>query len=278
MGNKLLMKIKKRAGLSCNWVIKFSTKTLIIFFLFVLILVVTTSYAAEDNWVYINEREDDLWFVNNDSITCKGHICRAWVKINPLAEKYEYTMHLNEYNCVEMKYRTLRVTEYKPPSTAIKGIESEGKGWNNIVPESIMRELYDFVCKKATIEKEQLNTDENKAEQLSEKKLIRKNEAENQNSIVRDRKEASLQPHEPTKTIFTVQLGAFKNVFYAKAFMAWFKEKGYSAYLTLSEPKDGEKLYKVCIGKFIEREKAQTLSEKIRNSEGFQTFVTSLPP
>jgi hypothetical protein len=83
---------------------------------------------------------------------------------------------------------------------------------------------------------------------------------------------------EPLAVIFTVQVGAFKNSSYAEALTAWLKEKGYSAYITLSESKEGDKLYKVCIGKFIEREKAKTLSEKIRNSEGLQTFVTSLQP
>ena len=78
--------------------------------------------------------------------------------------------------------------------------------------------------------------------------------------------------------IFTVQAGAFKNASYAEALMAWLKEKGYSAYMTLSESKEGGKLYKVYIGKFTERDEAKTISEKIRNNEGIQTFVTSLQP
>ena len=92
----------------------------------------------------------------------------------------------------------------------------------------------------------------------------------------------SLQPQKPSEeplaVIFTVQVGAFKNASYAEARMAWLKEKGYSAYMTLSGVKEGENLYKVCIGRFTEREKAKALSEKIRNSEGLQTFVTSLQP
>jgi len=95
-------------------------------------------------------------------------------------------------------------------------------------------------------------------------------------------KKESPQPQtpsgKPSGVIFTVQAGAFRNASYAKAFETWLKEKGYSAYMTLSESKEGEKLYKVYIGKFTEREEAKTLSEKIRNSEGIQTFVTSLQP
>ncbi len=82
----------------------------------------------------------------------------------------------------------------------------------------------------------------------------------------------------PSGVIFTVQAGAFRNESYAKALETLLKEKGYSAYTTLSESKEGEKLYKVCIGKFTERKEAKTLSEKLRNSEGIQTFVTSLQP
>jgi len=48
--------------------------------------------------------------------------------------------------------------------------------------------------------------------------------------------------------------------------------------MTLSESKEGGKLYKVYIGKFTERDEAKTISEKIRNNEGIQTFVTSLQP
>jgi DedD protein len=103
-------------------------------------------------------------------------------------------------------------------------------------------------------------------------------EVETQSATVEDKKETSLQPQKPSEAVFTVQVGAFKNASYAEALNARLKEKGYSAYMTLSESKDGEKLYKVCIGKFIESEKAKTLSEKIRNSEGLQTFVTSLQP
>jgi hypothetical protein len=100
--------------------------------------------------------------------------------------------------------------------------------------------------------------------------------------VKKEIKKESPQPQKPSEeplaVIFTVQVGAFKNASYAEALMAWLKEKGYSAYMTLSGVKEGEKLYKVSIGRFTEREKAKTLSEKIRSSEGLQTFVASLQP
>lgn len=94
----------------------------------------------------------------------------------------------------------------------------------------------------------------------------------------KETKEESPQPQKLSEAIFTVQVGAFRNASYAKDLTKWLKEKGYNAYIYISGSKEEEKLYKVCIGKFIEREKAKTLSEKIRNSEGLQTFVTSLQP
>jgi cell division septation protein DedD len=294
-----MKKIIEKVELSCNWIKRFPTKTSIHIFLLGLMTLFVTAYAAEDNWVYVSEREDDLWFVNTDSIMCWENICKASVKMQPLAEKYEYTTEANEYNCKEVKYKTLRKTTYDSNGNITRTITPEGQGWNYIVPESISKELYDFVCKKAPNHKEQLNTDEKDEEQLTGEKLARNYEVERvedsakqvqlqdsvttedvetQGATVEDKKDTSLQPQKPSDVIFTVQVGAFKNTSYAQTLMVWLKEKGYSAYIILSGSKEGGKLYKVCIGKFIEREKAKTLSEKIKNSEGLQTFVASLQP
>jgi cell division septation protein DedD len=294
-----MKKIIERAELSCNCIKKFPTQTSINIFLSALMILFAIAYAAEDNWVYVSEREDDLWFVNTDTIMCRGNLCKASVKMQPLTEKYEYTIELNEYNCIETKYKTLRITTYDSNRNTMRSITPEGQGWNHIVPESVSKELYNFVCKKAPNHKGQLNTNEKDEEQLTGEKLVRNYEAkkvvdsakqiqlkdpvttkevETKSAMVEDKKETSLEPQKPSEAIFTVQVGAFKNASYAEARMAWLKEKGYSAYITLSGSKEGEKLHKVCIGRFTEREKAKTLSEKIKNSEGLQTFVTSLQP
>jgi len=78
-----------------------------------------------------------------------------------------------------------------------------------------------------------------------------------------------------SKAVFTVQVGAFKNASYAKFFVTWLKEKGYDAYIATPMSKEEEGLYKVCIGRFIEREKAVALSEKIKSNEGLRTFITT---
>jgi cell division septation protein DedD len=277
----------------------FSTKTSINIFLFSLIILFATAYAAEDNWVYVSEKEDDLWFVNTDTIMCRGNLCKASVKMQPLAEKYEYTIEVNEYICTEMKYKTVRTTTYDSNKNTVRSITPEGQGWNYIVPESISKELYDFVCKKANRQKEKLNTNKRDEEHLTLEKLAGEykaekpadstkkvqlqdaatpEEVESKSATVEDKKETSLQSQKPSDTIFTVQVGAFKNHSYAEALIARLKEKGYTAYIILSGSKNGGKRHKVCIGKFTEKEKAKTLSEKIKNSEGLQAFVTSLQP
>jgi cell division septation protein DedD len=77
------------------------------------------------------------------------------------------------------------------------------------------------------------------------------------------------QLHKPSKDVFTVQVGAFKEASYAKALATRLYEKGYAVYVTYDEM-----LFKVCIGKFSDREKADSLSEKIKKTEGLQTVVT----
>jgi cell division septation protein DedD len=91
------------------------------------------------------------------------------------------------------------------------------------------------------------------------------------------KKQKKLEPLKSSKAIFTVQTGAFSDFSHAKSLKGRFNKKGYNVYITSSTTAEG-KLYRVCIGKFIEREKAKTLSEKIRSSEGLEAFVTSSQP
>jgi cell division septation protein DedD len=298
MKNKFLTDDNKKE-LFCDWIKKFPTELALINILLIgLMLLFATVYAAEDNWVYIGEKEDILWFVNAESITCKENICRAWVKMQPLIEN-EYTVGLNEYNCMEMKYKILRATKYDSNGNTIRRVSPMEEGWKYIVPESTSKELCNFVCKTTSNHREQQKMDEKDAKKGAEENPIREGEAkkivesakqvqskgfvppekvETQSKTAEDKKEKSLQSQKPSETIFTVQAGAFRNASYAEALTTWLKEKGYHAYITFLGSKKGEKLYKVCIGKFIEKEKAKTLSEKIKNSEGLQTFVTPLQP
>jgi hypothetical protein len=91
----------------------------------------------------------------------------------------------------------------------------------------------------------------------------------------REKKEKSPQSQEPSEVKFSVQVGVFSNVHNAIGLLTMLYEKGYNAYITISESKNNEKLYKVCVGNFSDRERAESLSKKIKKTEGLETFVTS---
>ena len=93
----------------------------------------------------------------------------------------------------------------------------------------------------------------------------------------KETKEKSLQPQKPSKALFTVQVGAFSNVSYAKSLKMRLHKKGYNASITISKSKKDGRLYKVWIGKFRDREKAETIAAQIKREEGMQTFVVVLP-
>ncbi len=87
-------------------------------------------------------------------------------------------------------------------------------------------------------------------------------------------KEESSRLQKPSKAIFTIQAGAFRNAPYAKALATRLEKKGYKVYIKSTEEKDG-KLFKVCIGNFSTRQEAESLSEEIEKTEDYlQTFVT----
>jgi hypothetical protein len=76
-----------------------------------------------------------------------------------------------------------------------------------------------------------------------------------------------------SQPLFTIQVGAFNDAYYAKALKTRLNKKGYHAFITISSSKKG-RFYKVLVGKFSNREKAEMLSAKIKRAEGIQTFVT----
>ena len=86
-------------------------------------------------------------------------------------------------------------------------------------------------------------------------------------------KEESSKLQKPSKAIFTIQAGAFRNAVYAKALATGLEEKGYKVYITPLEEKDG-KIFKVCIGNFSNRQEAENLSKKIKKTGDLQTFIT----
>jgi len=85
----------------------------------------------------------------------------------------------------------------------------------------------------------------------------------------------SLQPQKSSSRTFTVQAGAFRNLYYAKALQKRLSEMGYDAHVNLSNSKNEKNLYKVYVGTFDEKKEAETLCKKIENSERLKTFVTT---
>lgn len=76
-----------------------------------------------------------------------------------------------------------------------------------------------------------------------------------------------------SQPLFTIQAGAFSDAYYAKSLKTRLNKKGYHAFITISSSNEG-RLYKVLVGKFSNRRKAEMLSAKIKRVEGLQTFVT----
>ncbi len=81
------------------------------------------------------------------------------------------------------------------------------------------------------------------------------------------------QSQKPTPTVYTVQVGAFKNVVDADALKKRFEKKGYKTTMALSKSKKEGELYKIWVGKFSNRKDAEDLSSKIKKTEGLQAFV-----
>jgi hypothetical protein len=256
MEYKLLKdKNKKRVALSCDRTKKFPTVTLINIFIVSLMLLFATAYAEENNWVYAGAIDDNLFFVNTDLITCSENICRAWVKLLLPIEKHEYNISLNEYNCMDMKYKILRSTTYDSDGNTIRDFSPTESGRRYTVPESISKELSDYICKKASYPK---------------KAIFRGKIAEGK----KETESKSPQSRETSDAIFTVQVGVFSNASYAEAFAKRLNEKGYRVYITFSISQKGEGLHKVHIGTFSDRKKAENLSARIKKTEGLQAFVT----
>jgi len=78
----------------------------------------------------------------------------------------------------------------------------------------------------------------------------------------------------PSKPVYSVQVGAFRDSAKAAERVALLKKKGYDAYIVEAPSSDGTALRKVRVGNFENREKADRLLKKIRQKVGLQAFVT----
>lgn len=74
--------------------------------------------------------------------------------------------------------------------------------------------------------------------------------------------------------IYTVQAGAFKNSRDASALKRRLENKGYNVYIKKSIEAKNIKLFKVMVGEFTDKGKAEAVTLKLKRTEGLQTFVT----
>ncbi len=80
--------------------------------------------------------------------------------------------------------------------------------------------------------------------------------------------------HNYFKGVYVVQAGAFNDLSNAKAFRKKLDEMGYNAYIILSESEDKKDIYKVCIGKFVNKKDAEDFSNEINRNEEIKSYVS----
>lgn len=85
--------------------------------------------------------------------------------------------------------------------------------------------------------------------------------------------ESSGRAGNPNKT-YTVQVGAYKEKDVAEKVMSKLKKKGYSAYIVSRDIQGEGTIYKVRVGEFPHRDRAEEQARRIKLKEKMPTFVT----
>ena len=75
--------------------------------------------------------------------------------------------------------------------------------------------------------------------------------------------------HQMQPTLYTVQVGAFRNKIYADNLLLRLKRQGYPAYLDFSNS-----LYRVRVGRYEQLDSAADLEQRLKN-RGYTTFLTT---
>jgi cell division septation protein DedD len=81
-------------------------------------------------------------------------------------------------------------------------------------------------------------------------------------------------PQGPLAAAYTVQVGAFANITHARSLKKELYKKGYPAYISSSNANGQDRLYKVSVGKFSNRKKAESVSDKLTKTQSIHSFVT----
>jgi len=78
-----------------------------------------------------------------------------------------------------------------------------------------------------------------------------------------------------SQKLYTVQVGAFRNLLNAKALQDRLDKNGYNVSITTVTAENGDTLHKVQAGEFSERKRAEALSREITTLMGLDVFVTT---
>jgi cell division septation protein DedD len=113
---------------------------------------------------------------------------------------------------------------------------------------------------------------------VTDKPVRQQKSAESQTAKPAPEKSAQKVEHasalESKSDIYTVQIGAFKNIAEAKQLKAKFDKKGHKSFISTGKNKKAEKIFKVKTGEFKEKKEAEVLALKLKKTEGLQTYVT----
>lgn len=126
---------------------------------YLLALLFFASLQAKAEWIDVAESESGvIFYVDKETIKKEGNLVKVWVLINykkagrsgQLSSK-----HKQEYDCAKERTRDVSVTGYS---------RNMGKGdviatghylseWSEIAPDTVQREVMQFVCKNRAIGK-----------------------------------------------------------------------------------------------------------------------------
>lgn len=260
-------------------IIRLILKISIKFFLFLFLICLVSAYAEKENWVSVGAIDNELWFIDIDSISCDANSCKVWVKILsrtsakrlPLVGE-GYTKSLFDYNCTWMEYRIVETKRYDSSDRVIQSTLPKDTNKKYKIQEPINKQFHDVVCQKIVLQKEKQKKTQVHEEKKSVKEKSNRVAEEAKKEIIKKPLKVLSEPPETLKTTFTVQVGAFENVSYARSLKEMLNKKGYRTYILHTKKKGN--LYKVCIGRFSDRKKAKALAEKIKKKEGYQAFIT----
>jgi len=108
--------------------------------------------AEEERWKLVYKDDEDTWYIDNKSISYPSeNIVRVRLKWVPeskpkLGEDYEYSLGLEERNCLENKIRLLELGNYNKDGNILNSFDASKLEWRPIIPGSVGETLHKVIC------------------------------------------------------------------------------------------------------------------------------------